>query len=108
MTKLTAARIVCYLITLLATPFLWFGAYLTWRGPSHDRVEGMLLLAACLPVVTVMMLLAHRWLPRSRWFGYVSRNAFNCPTCGYNMAGLSATKCPECGAEFTIDQLRRA
>jgi hypothetical protein len=28
-----------------------------------------------------------------------------CPTCGYNLTGLKATRCPECGNEFTLDQL---
>jgi hypothetical protein len=28
-----------------------------------------------------------------------------CPTCGYNLTGLKATRCPECGTEFTLDQL---
>ncbi len=29
-----------------------------------------------------------------------------CPQCGYNMRGLTEAKCPECGAVFTLDQLR--
>lgn len=28
-----------------------------------------------------------------------------CVACGYNMTGLKTTRCPECGAEFTLDQL---
>jgi hypothetical protein len=28
-----------------------------------------------------------------------------CPTCGYNLTGLKGTRCPECGNEFTLDQL---
>lgn len=28
-----------------------------------------------------------------------------CPTCGYDMTGLKSTRCPECGSEFTIDEL---
>ena len=28
-----------------------------------------------------------------------------CPTCGYDMTGLKGTRCPECGSEFTIDEL---
>jgi len=106
MTKLTAARIVCYLLALLATAPVGYGLYLIWRGPSHDRVEGALWFAAGLPVILIMMLLAHRWLPRSRSFGWTDPKNFCCPDCGYNMAGLSTTKCPECGNEFTIDQLR--
>jgi hypothetical protein len=28
-----------------------------------------------------------------------------CPACGYNLTGLRGTRCPECGNEFTLDQL---
>lgn len=30
-----------------------------------------------------------------------------CPRCDYSMRGLHAARCPECGAEFTIDELVR-
>ena len=28
-----------------------------------------------------------------------------CPLCGYNLAGLSEARCPECGASFTLEQI---
>ena len=28
-----------------------------------------------------------------------------CPTCGYNLTGLQGTRCPECGTQFTVDEL---
>ena len=28
-----------------------------------------------------------------------------CPDCGYDLRGLRATRCPECGAEHTLDEL---
>ena len=28
-----------------------------------------------------------------------------CPTCGYTLTGLTATRCPECGSQFTLDEL---
>lgn len=34
-----------------------------------------------------------------------SASAIVCPTCGYNLTGLSETRCPECGSKFTIDEL---
>jgi hypothetical protein len=33
------------------------------------------------------------------------RDAVVCPTCGYNLTGLREARCPECGTQFTIDQL---
>jgi len=29
-----------------------------------------------------------------------------CPVCGYNVRGLPSLTCPECGIEFSIDELR--
>ncbi|HEX8322928.1 MAG TPA: hypothetical protein VF595_03350 [Tepidisphaeraceae bacterium] len=31
--------------------------------------------------------------------------ALECPLCGYNLAGLTEARCPECGASFTLEQL---
>ena len=28
-----------------------------------------------------------------------------CPLCGYNLAGLTEARCPECGATFTLEQI---
>ncbi len=28
-----------------------------------------------------------------------------CPECGYNLSGLTHCRCPECGTEYTLDQL---
>jgi len=28
-----------------------------------------------------------------------------CPLCGYNLAGLTEARCPECGAAFTLEQI---
>jgi len=32
-------------------------------------------------------------------------DAIVCPTCGYNLTGLKESRCPECGTQFTLDQL---
>ena len=31
--------------------------------------------------------------------------ALACPLCGYDLAGLTEARCPECGATFTLEQL---
>jgi rubrerythrin len=28
-----------------------------------------------------------------------------CSVCGYNMTGLKEARCPECGVQYTLDQL---
>ncbi|HEY4259279.1 MAG TPA: hypothetical protein VGM98_03925 [Schlesneria sp.] len=35
----------------------------------------------------------------------VSKSAVVCPKCGYNLTGLAATRCPECGRQYTLDEL---
>ena len=32
----------------------------------------------------------------------------HCPSCGYSLIGLRNLRCPECGTEFTIDELIRS
>jgi uncharacterized paraquat-inducible protein A len=34
-----------------------------------------------------------------------SKSAITCPTCGYNLTGLSEARCPECGSKFTLNEL---
>jgi hypothetical protein len=34
-----------------------------------------------------------------------NKNTLVCPTCGYNLTGLQTPRCPECGTQFTLDQL---
>jgi hypothetical protein len=35
-------------------------------------------------------------------------DALVCPTCGYNLTGLREARCPECGAQFTLNELLAA
>jgi hypothetical protein len=34
--------------------------------------------------------------------------ALPCPSCGYDLTGLHDARCPECGTQFTLDQLVNA
>jgi hypothetical protein len=34
-----------------------------------------------------------------------SPNSISCPICGYNLTGLTESRCPECGTKFTLDEL---
>ena len=36
-----------------------------------------------------------------------NESALSCPTCGYNLTGLTHARCPECGSTFTLDELVR-
>jgi hypothetical protein len=35
----------------------------------------------------------------------VNKDAIVCPKCGYNLTGLQGTRCPECGTQYTLDEL---
>jgi hypothetical protein len=32
-------------------------------------------------------------------------SAIACPNCGYNLTGLTESRCPECGSKFTLNEL---
>ncbi len=55
----------------------------------------------------VFTVLVWRETPRERAGRVEARGgaAIVCPGCGYNLTGLSESKCPECGAAWTIDEL---
>lgn len=42
---------------------------------------------------------------RAARLGASGRDSVVCPTCGYNLTGLKEPRCPECGSQFTLDQL---
>ena len=66
-------------VATIAAPVLWLvGTILAWRETDAERAER-------LSAQGIAQLV--------------------CPTCGYNMSGLKAARCPECGSEFTLDAL---
>jgi hypothetical protein len=44
-------------------------------------------------------------LERSQRLGPISKTGIVCPNCGYNLTGLQSTRCPECGTQYTLDEL---
>jgi uncharacterized paraquat-inducible protein A len=72
-------RGIGYFVATVTAPLLWqLGTVLIWRETPAERT--------------------------ARLSG-AGANAIVCPTCGYNLTGLKSTRCPECGSEFTLDQL---
>lgn len=60
-------------------PITWvLGTVLIWRETATERLAR--LTAHGMPVIA-------------------------CPLCGYNLAGLTEVRCPECGAKFTLEQV---
>lgn len=50
-----------------------------------------------------VMLLVGLWLLRRGWRGRRVGDEPNCATCGYNLAGIPLTRCPECGADVAAE-----
>ena len=42
---------------------------------------------------------------RAARLDHAGKDSIVCPTCGYNLTGLRESRCPECGTQFTLDQL---
>ena len=42
---------------------------------------------------------------RAARLNHLGKEALVCPACGYNLTGLKEARCPECGAQYTIDEL---
>lgn len=98
--------------------FLWFGV-IALVGPllvvivadvagvvSSSRGE----LVGALPLFGwCAWIWATAWMVRQQRFGAEGREesatAPPCPSCGYLLAGLTSTRCPECGSEPTLDEL---
>jgi hypothetical protein len=72
-----------YFIGSITPPLLWLVAtVLVWRETDEERS-------------------ARLRLQGRRGDG----PAVPCPTCGYDMTGLRGTRCPECGCEFTVNEI---
>jgi hypothetical protein len=68
-----------YFMTSALAPLLWtVSTIFLWRETAAERKE------------------------RLRASGH---GAVVCPTCGYNLTGLTTTRCPECGGQLTLDEL---
>ncbi len=69
-------------------------------------IAGTLLLAGGLSVLIISV----RWYRASAGRTVVAQGGevrVNCPMCGYSMVGLHEARCPECGGQFTVDELIR-
>jgi hypothetical protein len=79
----TLERDFGYFIASITPPLLWLVAtVLVWRETDEERR-------------------ARLRLQNRRG----DQPAVPCPTCGYDMTGLKGTRCPECGCEFTVDEI---
>jgi hypothetical protein len=99
-------------ITTLAIIVAAIGGSVAIDELLNRRDEEMLILAVLLLGGAVIILV---WLPTAQRLlrgrpvvGPDDLVLVSCPGCGYSLIGLRNLRCPECGTEFTIDELIRA
>lgn len=104
-------RIIGALLAAVATAGAGFACGLviaTTLPPYADGSFGSFvggLIAIMLWVVATVILWRDTPEERSQRARASSRSTIVCPTCGYNLTGLSESRCPECGSKFTLDEL---
>ena len=79
--------------------------------PDSDDSFGCFIGSLAAPITwLILTVFAWRETPAERRarLGGSGRSAVACPSCGYNLTGLTATRCPECGSQYTLDELMAA
>jgi hypothetical protein len=69
---------------------------------------GVLIGGGVAPIVGVLgSVLIWRETPAERLerLAAAGRDTVACPICGYNLTGLREARCPECGGQFTLEEL---
>jgi hypothetical protein len=97
------------LATVAALLGAWYIVHSTYVAGDQRYLHGVLWTA----IGGILLLL---WLPALRTSFTRTRELFDlggqinvrCPRCNYLLVGLKQLRCPECGLEFTIDELIRA
>jgi len=77
-------------------------------GDSSGESFGMFIggvLAILLWLIATVLIWRESAAERAERIKGSSKSAVTCPTCGYNLTGLSESRCPECGSKFTLDEL---
>ena len=56
-------------------------------------------------LLSTIMVWRETELDRAQRLAQTSSGILGCPHCGYNMTGLKIARCPECGIEYTLNEL---
>jgi len=78
------------------------GWYVPYGLGNASTLLGSIIALACWPALAVWV---WREMPEERQRRIM---VVSCPKCGYDLHGLSECRCPECGQQYTIDQLYAA
>ncbi|MCB9857611.1 MAG: hypothetical protein H6818_18160 [Phycisphaerales bacterium] len=79
-----------------------------WLRREEEYLIAAVLLIAAAIITFIWMRYTATILRGNPVFGRDRQINVECPKCGYSLVGLSTLRCPECGADYTIDELIRA
>ena len=99
-----------------ALTFVTFGiALILWmllskvlKAGSEDTAILASTVAAMVSLMGTILLYFDKPLDRATRASAAKAIEVKCPNCDYNLAGLTATRCPECGKEYTLEALLAA
>jgi len=92
-----------FAIGLLGIPvlFILFGELMNIDGRDWSMLKRILVAMPCVVLVCVLVwLLVRLTLPK-----FVMQDGTLCPGCAYCLIGVTEMRCPECGREFTYDEI---
>jgi hypothetical protein len=78
------------------------------RSRDEDFLMMAVLFMGSAAVILVWLPTMQRLLRGKSVIGPDNLVSVHCPHCGYSLIGLRNLRCPECGTEFTIDELIRS
>ena len=90
-------------IWIVAIGLMAFAAE-TISGDEGVLMVGVFFVALCITLI-VWLQLYRRYVSGRALYGPDHQIDLRCPKCGYRMVGLREARCPECGTEYTLDDL---
>ncbi|MFH1418031.1 MAG: hypothetical protein ABII12_07090 [Planctomycetota bacterium] len=102
-----------YFMTLIAiawsiVPAFILGGIVVYLSPGYFDELAIVVGGLCWAsawLASTVLIWRETATERLRRAGSVADAVIACPACGYNLTGLHQTRCPECGAQYTLDEL---
>lgn len=90
---------------VVVTTILCFLVDKTLRGDKDFLFSGLIMLGAAAILLVWVMRLHRLWRGRPVHNSADGLANVHCPNCNYRMVGLHESRCPECGTQYTLDEL---
>lgn len=90
---------------IVAVPACFFIAESSFRGDAEELLIAGIILTAISVTFFIVTTAVYQSIGGKPLKDKVGDLRVQCPTCGYSMVGLDSCRCPECGGNFTIDEI---